>query len=88
MSLFPDLKAKTDSNKFHLDLKSKITPVMQQWFYLKNKYSECIMFFRMGDFYEMFFDDAIKVAPILDLKLTTRGLDHRSEEHTSELQSH
>ncbi|MFV2014694.1 MAG: DNA mismatch repair protein MutS, partial [Candidatus Heimdallarchaeota archaeon] len=79
MSLFPDLKANTNSNKFHLDLKSKITPVMQQWFYLKNKYSECILFFRMGDFYELFFDDAIKVAPILDLKLTTRGIDHNKK---------
>lgn len=70
LSLFPDLKF----NKFQLDLKSKVTPVMQQWFHLKSKYPDCILFFRMGDFYELFFEDAKITAPILDLKLTSRGI--------------
>jgi DNA mismatch repair protein MutS len=60
---------------FQLDNNSKITPVMQQWFFLKKQYPECVLFFRMGDFYELFYDDAKNNAPLLDLKLTSRGTD-------------
>ncbi|MHA2362396.1 MAG: DNA mismatch repair protein MutS [Candidatus Hodarchaeales archaeon] len=76
MSLFPE---KQDKIKFILDLRSKVTPVMQQWFFLKKKYPEAIHFFRMGDFYELFYEDAQKIAPILDLKLTTRGTDPKGK---------
>ena len=68
---FPEQK----NFNFVLDPTSKVTPVMQQWFFLKNQYPECILFFRMGDFYELFFQDAQQIAPILDLKLTSRGTD-------------
>jgi DNA mismatch repair protein MutS len=49
------------------------TPVMQQYLDLKSRYSDCLLFYRMGDFYELFFDDAIKAAAILDIALTKRG---------------
>ncbi len=69
--LFPEHK----NFNFEPDPESKITPVMQQWFFLKKQFPECILFFRMGDFYELFYQDAKKIAPILDLKLTSRGTD-------------
>jgi DNA mismatch repair protein MutS len=60
------------------DKKSKITPVMQQWHHLKSQYPNYILFFRMGDFYEFFYNDAKEMAKELDLKLTTRGTDEKS----------
>lgn len=60
--------------------RSKISPMMQQYFEVKDKYKECILFFRLGDFYEMFFDDAIIVSKALELTLTGRdcGLEERA----------
>jgi len=46
---------------------------MRQYVALKEKYPDCILFFRMGDFYEMFFDDAVTAAPVLDIALTSRN---------------
>ncbi|HMQ10763.1 MAG TPA: DNA mismatch repair protein MutS [Oligoflexia bacterium] len=48
------------------------TPLMKQYLEIKSNYQDCILFFRLGDFYEMFFDDAQKAAPILDIALTCR----------------
>ncbi len=55
------------------------TPMMQQYLSLKQKYSDCILLFRLGDFYEMFLDDAKLGAQILDITLTSRdrGKDGR-----------
>ncbi len=60
--------------------RSKISPMMRQYFEVKDKYEECILFFRLGDFYEMFFDDAIVVSKALELTLTGRdcGLEERA----------
>ncbi|OLS23735.1 MAG: DNA mismatch repair protein MutS [Candidatus Heimdallarchaeota archaeon LC_3] len=63
---------------FELDKKSKITPVMQQWYHIKEQHPDYILFFRMGDFYEFFYDDAVKMSEELDLKLTTRGTDENN----------
>jgi len=52
---------------------TKHTPMMQQYFAIKEQYKDCLLFFRMGDFYEMFFDDAIKASECLDIALTKRG---------------
>ncbi len=52
---------------------AKVTPMMQQYFSLKNKYPDSILFFRLGDFYEMFGDDAEEVVQILDIALTSRN---------------
>ncbi|MFP6625896.1 MAG: DNA mismatch repair protein MutS [Deltaproteobacteria bacterium] len=51
----------------------KLTPVMQQYLEIKAQYEDAILFFRMGDFYEMFFEDAEKAAGLLDIALTTRN---------------
>jgi DNA mismatch repair protein MutS len=56
------------------------TPMMQQYLEVKNKYSDSIIFFRIGDFYEMFFDDAITCSRELELTLTGKdcGLEERA----------
>ena len=59
--------------------KSKLSPVMLQYMEIKEKYEDCIIFFRLGDFYEMFFDDAIEISRVLELTLTGKqaGLEER-----------
>lgn len=54
---------------------TKITPMMQQYLDIKSNYQDCLLLYRMGDFYELFYDDAIKAAPILNIVLTKRGQD-------------
>ena len=49
-----------------------MTPMMEQYFEIKNKYKDYILFYRLGDFYEMFFDDAITASRVLELTLTGR----------------
>lgn len=49
------------------------TPMMQQYWQLKNQHPDQIMLYRMGDFYELFYDDAKKAAQLLDITLTSRG---------------
>ncbi len=49
-----------------------MTPMMQQYFEIKNQYKDYVLFYRLGDFYEMFFDDAIRVSRELELTLTGR----------------
>ncbi len=56
-------------------MKKSITPLIQQYLEIKEKYRDAILFYRLGDFYEMFFEDAIKAAPLLDLTLTARDKD-------------
>ena len=51
------------------------TPMMQQFFEAKASYPDCILLFRMGDFYEVFYDDAVTVSRELDLTLTARHKD-------------
>ncbi|HKY69533.1 MAG TPA: DNA mismatch repair protein MutS, partial [Gammaproteobacteria bacterium] len=52
---------------------SEHTPMMRQYLEIKSEYPDNFLFYRMGDFYELFFEDAKKVAPLLDLTLTHRG---------------
>src|SRR3972149_6434691 len=52
---------------------TKITPMMQQNLQIKERYRDAILFFRLGDFYEMFFEDAQTAAKILDIALTSRN---------------
>ena len=52
---------------------SQHTPMMQQYLEIKSKCSEHLLFYRMGDFYELFFDDAIEAAQLLHITLTKRG---------------
>ena len=59
---------------------SKISPMMRKYFEMKEQYPDCIMFFRVGDFYEMFFEDAEVASKVLDLVLTGKdcGLEQRA----------
>ena len=59
--------------------RSKLSPMMQQYMDIKDQYEDCIIFFRLGDFYEMFFDDAILASRVLELTLTGKqaGLEER-----------
>ena len=50
--------------------KSEFSPMMQEYLKTKEEYQDCILFYRLGDFYEMFFDDAIKASKELELTLT------------------
>ena len=49
------------------------TPMMQQYLRIKSQHPNTLVFYRMGDFYELFFDDAKKAAELLDITLTSRG---------------
>ncbi len=49
------------------------TPMMTQYFALKAEAGDCLLFYRMGDFFELFFDDAKQAAQVLDIALTSRG---------------
>ena len=51
----------------------KLSPMMEQYMEIKASYEDCILFFRLGDFYEMFFDDAILASKELELTLTGKN---------------
>ena len=53
--------------------KPAASPMIAQYQALKAEHPECLLFFRMGDFYELFFEDAQRAAPALDIALTKRG---------------
>ncbi len=59
---------------------AELTPMMQQYIAVKEEYKDCILLYRLGDFYEMFFDDAIVVSKELELTLTGKscGLEERA----------
>ncbi len=60
--------------------KSKLSPMMQQYMAMKEQYKDTLLFFRLGDFYEMFFDDAVLASKELELTLTGRdcGMQERA----------
>ncbi|WFD12030.1 DNA mismatch repair protein MutS [Tepidibacter hydrothermalis] len=59
---------------------NKLTPMMKQYFQIKENYKDSILFFRLGDFYEMFFEDAIVASRVLEIALTGKncGLEERA----------
>ena len=59
---------------------AELTPMMQQYMKTKEEYPDCILFYRLGDFYEMFFDDAITASQELEITLTGKncGLEERA----------
>ncbi len=59
-------------------MKQALSPMMKQYFDIKSEYEDCILFFRLGDFYEMFYDDALVASEILEITLT--GKDCGQEE--------
>ena len=60
--------------------KGKLTPMMQQYMQIKEENKDCILFYRLGDFYEMFFDDALTASKELEITLTGKncGLEERA----------
>lgn len=60
--------------------KGELSNMMKHYLGVKDKYKDCVVFYRLGDFYEMFFDDAVRVSKLLDLTLTGRdcGLEQRA----------
>ena len=58
---------------------AKLTPMMQQYMQVKEQYPDCILMYRLGDFYEMFFEDALTASKELEIVLTGRdcGLETR-----------
>jgi DNA mismatch repair protein MutS len=61
----------TSSPFFSMD-PAALTPMLSQYLEIKRKYPDAILFYRMGDFYELFLDDAVKAAPLLEVQLTSR----------------
>ena len=61
-------------------MKDNVSPMMRNYLQTKEQYNDCILLYRLGDFYEMFFDDAEKASRILDLTLTGKscGLEERA----------
>lgn len=62
------------------DIMDSVSPMMKHYLTTKDKYKDCVLFYRLGDFYEMFFDDALMVSKELDLTLTGKncGLEERA----------
>ena len=52
---------------------ARVTPMMAQYMAIKADHPDALLFYRMGDFYELFFDDAVKASAALDIALTKRG---------------
>lgn len=63
----------TQTSTVNNDQNSNHTPMMQQYFKLKSEQPDILLFYRMGDFYELFYDDAKKASRLLDISLTKRG---------------
>lgn len=53
--------------------KTKATPMMEQYLEIKSQYPDAFLFYRLGDFYEMFYDDALEAAKLLEITLTSRN---------------
>ena len=60
-------------------MEKKVTPLMRQYYKIKDKYPDALLLFRVGDFYETFHDDAVKASSILGIILTKRGAGSNSE---------
>ena len=56
-----------------------LTPMMAQYMEVKNQYKDCILFYRLGDFYEMFFDDALTASKALEITLTEKTADLKTD---------
>ena len=61
------------SRPFAMSTAKPVSPMMQQYLDIKAQHPDKLLFYRMGDFYELFFDDAVKAAKLLNITLTTRG---------------
>ncbi|MGB0843960.1 MAG: DNA mismatch repair protein MutS [Alphaproteobacteria bacterium] len=69
----PEKNTAETTSKTPLKIPAKTTPAMEQYFRIKDDNPDCLLFFRMGDFYELFFEDAVVAAAALNITLTKRG---------------
>ena len=60
---------------------AEYSPMMQKYLETKEQYKDCILFYRLGDFYEMFFDDAVNVSRELELTLTGKDCGQAERAH-------
>ena len=60
---------------------TKLTPMFEQYMRIKADYPDALLFYRMGDFYELFFDDAVTAARELQIALTSRSKERKSCDH-------
>lgn len=65
--------APSDNTGPQLRADAGVTPMMAQYLAIKAEHADCLLFYRMGDFYELFFEDAVQAAAALDIALTKRG---------------
>ena len=56
---------------------AEVSPMMQNYLNTKEQYKDCILFYRLGDFYELFNEDAIEISKVLDLTLTGKNCGRR-----------
>ena len=63
----------------------ELTPMMKQYMQTKEEYKDCILFYRLGDFYEMFFDDALTASKELEITLTGKNGHRCAESRTTQL---
>ncbi|MGX5914269.1 DNA mismatch repair protein MutS [Aliidiomarina sp. Khilg15.8] len=71
--MHPDSNIRPQDNKIKTMVASTHTPMMQQYLRIKAEHPDTLLFYRMGDFYELFFGDAQRAAELLDISLTQRG---------------
>jgi DNA mismatch repair protein MutS len=71
--LKPDETAVSSPDGDEFPIPEDATPMMAQYLAIKRDHADCLLFYRMGDFYEMFFEDAVKASEALDITLTKRG---------------
>jgi len=72
-------RERMQANLFEKADVAKMTPMMSQYMQIKQEHLEYLLFYRMGDFYELFFDDAVIAADVLDIVLTKRGKHENSD---------
>src|SRR5437868_3785518 len=72
VALRAESREPTAESRYEMTRPAKLTPMLEQYFEIKRQVPDAILFYRLGDFYEMFFEDAERAAPLLDLVLTAR----------------
>src|ERR1700722_3387522 len=70
----------TQTNPKNSLLSPSQTPMMAQYLEIKSQYPSCLLFYRLGDFYELFFEDALVASKALDIALTRRGKGKEGED--------
>src|SRR2546423_13319857 len=84
----PESREPTAESRFNMTRPAKLTPMLEQYFEIKRQVPDAILFYRLGDFYEMFFEGAERAAPLLALLLTARHKGGGNEAPTCGVPDH